>query len=385
MPSRDSRNEHTLPATQQSVDILPGRKIANWLSSGAERIDPPPIVTPMYPAESVSNTPPLSLYGGDRFFPAFARIDVAAPFTATVERAELCADAVNAAIIAPGGQPIWDLSHWHEVRLEDHWLLAAAWPSPKDASGPLAPIIVQPGWGRAYYHWMFEVLPRVHLVQASLHDVELYALHSCREDFQIETLKMLGVKQDEILELTEPSRIQSSRLVVTPVLEALAPLWVCNFLRRLVLGSEPVTVEQWRRLYISRAGAKRGRPVANEREIETVLDSRGFETVRLEELSVKEQAELFASAEVVVGPHGAGFANLVFCQPGAKVVEFFNRSYVHPLYWMLSNRVQLQYFAFIAGENGPRSWSSWPTQGGSDPITVDSRALVDFLSRADIT
>jgi glycosyl transferase family 61 len=377
-------DERTLPATQPG-EVLPGRNIAAWLIAEADRLNPPPVVTHLYPAESISCAPPAGLYGGDRFFPEFARIDVEAPFTAALDGAELCADAVNAALLAPGGRPIWDLSHWHEVPTEEHWLLAGSWTSSKDFSGTLAPIIVQPGWGRAYYHWMFEVLPRVHLVQASPHRVDMYALHSCKERFQVETLRMLGVKPDEILELTEPTRIRSSRLVVTPVLEAVAPLWVCNFLRRLFFGSEPVAVEQRRRLYISRAGAKRGRPVANEREIEKVLSSRGFETVRLEELSVREQAELFASAEVVVGPHGAGFANLVFCQPGAKIVEFFNRSYVHPLYWMLSNRLELQYLAFIAGEKGPRSWSSWPTQGGSDPITVDKRALVDLLTNAEIT
>jgi Glycosyltransferase 61 len=374
-----------MAATQQSGDILPGRKIAEWLVAEAKRLNPSPVVTHMYPAETVSSAPPVGLYGGERFFPEFARIDVAAPFTATLDKAELCADEVNAALIAPGGQPIWDLSHWHEVPPADHWLSAIAWPSPKDLGGTLAPIIVQPGWSRAYYHWMFEVLPRVHLVQASPHHVDMYALHSCREGFQVETLRMMGVKPDEILELTAPSRIHSSRLVVTPILEAVAPLWVCNFLRRLFLGSEPVAGEQRRRLYISRAGAKRGRSVANEREVETVLGRRGFETVRLQGLGVREQAELFASAEVVVGPHGAGFANLVFCEPGAKIVEFFNRSYVHPLYWMLSNRLELQYFAFIAGEKGPRSWSSWPTQGGSDPITVDIQALVDLLRSAEIT
>lgn len=385
MPPRDSQNERATPATLQSVDILPGRKIADWLNAGAERINPPPVFTPMYPAESVSNAPPLGLYGGHRFFPAFARMEVAAPFTATVEGAALCADAANAAIIAPDGQTIWDLSHWHEVQREDNWLLATAWPSPKGLSGSLAPIIVQPGWGRAYYHWMFEVLPRVHLVQTSPHHVDMYALHSCQKGFQVETLTMLGIKPEEVLELTEPSRIHSSRLVLTPVLEAVAPPWVCNFLRLLFLGPEPVAVGKRRRLYISRAGAQRGRPVANEREIEAILGSRGFETVRLEELRVREQAKLFASAEVVVGPHGAGFTNLVFCPPGAKIVEFFNRSYVHPLYWMLSNRLQLRYYAFIAGEVGPRSWSTWPTQGGPDPITVDSHALVDFLGSADIT
>ena len=356
--------------------------MAGWLSADAERSNST-VVTSIYPAETVSNAPPLGVHGSETFFPEFAEMEVAAPFTATLADAELRSDGVNAALLAPEGQPIWDLSHWHEVP-EDNWLLRVAW-APSINAKSLAPIIVQPGWSRAYYHWMFEILPRLHLVQTSPHRVDMYALHSCRESFQVETLEMLGINPEQILELSAPSRIHTSQLVVTPVLESAAPLWVCNFLRRTFLGAEPIAVEPCsRRIYISRAGAQRGRTVTNEAEIEAILRSRGFETVRLESLTVREQVELFASAEAVVGPHGAGFTNLVFCQPGAKIVEFFNRSYVHPLYWMLSNRAQLRYYAFVAGEDGPRDWSSWPTQGGSDPITVDRHALVDLLRNAGI-
>ena len=53
------------------------------------------------------------------------------------------------------------------------------------------------------------------------------------------------------------------------------------------------------------------------------LDSYQFEAVRTEKLTLKEETELFANAEVVVGAHGAGFANLLFCHPNCVMVEFF--------------------------------------------------------------
>ena len=36
---------------------------------------------------------------------------------------------------------------------------------------------------------------------------------------------------------------------------------------------------------------------------------------------LKNHIALFAEAEVVIGPHGAGFSNLIFCRPGTLVVE----------------------------------------------------------------
>ena len=35
----------------------------------------------------------------------------------------------------------------------------------------------------------------------------------------------------------------------------------------------------------------------------------------------KEQIEIFNNAEIIIGLHGAGFANLCFCKKGTKVLE----------------------------------------------------------------
>jgi len=40
-------------------------------------------------------------------------------------------------------------------------------------------------------------------------------------------------------------------------------------------------------------------------------------------MSVLEQIELFSNADVVIGTHGAGLANILFCKPNTKVIEIF--------------------------------------------------------------
>ena len=47
---------------------------------------------------------------------------------------------------------------------------------------------------------------------------------------------------------------------------------------------------------------------------------------------------------MVVGPHGAGLANLVFCRPGTKVVEIFSNRFVNLEYWALSCMARLDYY-----------------------------------------
>ena len=43
--------------------------------------------------------------------------------------------------------------------------------------------------------------------------------------------------------------------------------------------------------------------------------------VKLHELSFVEQIKMFQNAECIVGLHGGGFANIVFCQDNTKIIE----------------------------------------------------------------
>ena len=87
---------------------------------------------------------------------------------------------------------------------------------------------------------------------------------------------------------------------------------------RLIAKSEN-TEAPTRSVYLSRANQKR--KFVTESHIEAKLSERGFEVVRPEELSTKDQIKLFEQSKIIVGPTGAGFANVLFCKPGTIVVE----------------------------------------------------------------
>jgi hypothetical protein len=68
-------------------------------------------------------------------------------------------------------------------------------------------------------------------------------------------------------------------------------------------------------------GAQR-RSVPNLAEVASALEDVGpVRVVDPAQMSPAEQIEAFSQAEVVVGQHGAGLANMVWTSPGARVVE----------------------------------------------------------------
>jgi capsular polysaccharide biosynthesis protein len=68
---------------------------------------------------------------------------------------------------------------------------------------------------------------------------------------------------------------------------------------------------------ISRAKASTRR-VLNEAELADVLQ---IPAICLEDLSVFQQASLFHGANLVIGPYGSGFTNLLYCKPGTRVFQ----------------------------------------------------------------
>jgi capsular polysaccharide biosynthesis protein len=127
--------------------------------------------------------------------------------------------------------------------------------------------------------------------------------------------------------------------------------WAAGFLRDLFLDDTP---SSRLRLFLSRRDTPR-HPLVNEPEIEAWLVRRGFQSVLPREMTIREQARLFARAEVVVGANGAGLANLVFCPAGTKVLELFSPDWLGTYSWEVSSLRQHEYYYLIGAESLQRS------------------------------
>jgi capsular polysaccharide biosynthesis protein len=108
-----------------------------------------------------------------------------------------------------------------------------------------------------------------------------------------------------------------------------------------------------RRIYIDRRDTA-ARRLVNETEIVAALGRLGFAAVKLEKLSVDDQVGLFANADIVVAPHGAGLCNIVYARPGCHLVELHMDTYTHWCFRHLAAIAGLDYDCVI-GRQRPGS------------------------------
>jgi len=137
-----------------------------------------------------------------------------------------------------------------------------------------------------------------------------------------------------------------------------------------------------RRLYVSRRGQPM-RVMVNEVALEAALIRRGFQIVRPERMTVADQIRLFAEAEAIVGPTGAGLTNAVFAAPGCKVVEIQPENFAS--FWVpaFSRLLGLDWGGYIAPSPcDPKAapWFARLRRGFHFAYRLD---LADFLAFLD--
>jgi capsular polysaccharide biosynthesis protein len=94
------------------------------------------------------------------------------------------------------------------------------------------------------------------------------------------------------------------------------------------------------------------RRIVNETDLVKELVLYGFEVVSLSGMSFADQVRLFDEAEIIVGPHGAGFTNAVFAQPGTTLIELFSPSYINGCFWALANACGHRYGFTVGTQHG---------------------------------
>lgn len=215
-----------------------------------------------------------------------------------------------------------------------------------------------------YCHWLLDALPRLDCL-GSTDDCSSVsvAVAPLTAPFQRETLHRCGFDDAHIVELGPMQALRADELLVTsdlpdpphPAFKAAA--WALRFLRRRLGSPDPAGAGAGatpRRIYVSRADSA-GRRVVNEDALLAALRPLGFVPVALAGMTVQAQAALFADAEMIVGPHGAGLTNAVFAPPGTGLLELFPRSYGMATYYVLAMGARLTYDDLIFDDVVPGS------------------------------
>ena len=171
-----------------------------------------------------------------------------------------------------------------------------------------------------YYFWMFYHVTRFWLMQMVQNRNEVkHFLNNQLNSFQQQTLELLQIDSTDFGYLN-PSATKFRQLYLPVGIHrfSFTHPGAIKWLRTQLLPLD--LCPPHRRIFLSRQDAARRR-LLNEEKIINRLKPHGFEVIVPSSLSVADQIEVFSQAEIVVGAHGSGFANMVFASPQAKLVE----------------------------------------------------------------
>ncbi len=202
----------------------------------------------------------------------------------------------------------------------------------KNIKGKVFSLLTGGGGNKNYWHWLFDVLPRIEILRESKQkvNIDFFLFPNLDEKFQNESLDILGISKKKRLSSKNIRHFFADQIVVSshpynllnePLLDSLnIPKWIIKFLKKNFLKNNS-NKEKFKKIFINRKDGKTYRFITNENEVESLLKKKGFQSLTLSDYSFLDQVKIFNSAEYIVGLHGAGFANTVFCEPKTKVLE----------------------------------------------------------------
>ena len=229
----------------------------------------------------------------------------------------------------------------------------------KKLSGKVLSLLSGGAGNYNYWHWLFDILPRIKIIanKIDLNEIDYFLLPDNSRRFQKDTLSLLNIpkkkqlssqnyrhiKTDEIIASDHPYVINNdASSAITNI-----PQWIIDWLKKEFtkdLNLRDINFPE--KIYIDRGDASPNisklRLIVNEREVKDKLLEHKYKVIKLSDYSIIDQIKLFFNAKKMVGLHGAGFANVMFANPGLRVLEL-KPSAAGKIFENLSKKCKLNY------------------------------------------
>lgn len=243
-----------------------------------------------------------------------------------------------------------------------------------------------------WYHWLIEVLPTVMLAQNLSAKYDDYPLLVPEEILAGPTFREtldLYVGNRRIIPLEKNKQYRISKLIFVPP-AVFGPLnmrkwqWPTpsdyshnigvmkqfrtNTLQRLGIEYDSNGAKH---IFMARPSGARG---YNQDDIIKVALDRGFQIVRPEEFSFRQQVQMIHNADCVVGPTGAACANTLFMRPGTKSLVWALKEYEGACFFSNLAHVAGSQMTYCFVEADAEVPSTYEAYGASYKLPVDTFA-----------
>ncbi|GAA3670771.1 hypothetical protein GCM10022237_33170 [Nocardioides ginsengisoli] len=259
----------------------------------------------------------------------------------------------HAAVVTAGGVLDLETSHYFDIAgWREHPVFWNPRPQePTRIDGTVA-VLAARATGHNYYHFLMDALPRLAMLDDAFPGVvpDRWVVDT-HTRYQRELLALVGLDTDKIVTPGPGFSLQARRLLVPslPNVSTIVSPETTAWLRTR-LPARASAADLPRRLYVTRGTTPHTRRMVQEDAVVAMLLARGFSVIDPGTLSVQEQIDHFAAADVVVAPHGAALSNLTFAPEGVRVLELFAPGYVNGGYWSIVGNITDSRYRYLVGD-----------------------------------
>ena len=173
-----------------------------------------------------------------------------------------------------------------------------------------------------YAHFLLDAVSKIYLAKDLLSQIDNILISGSEKSFQRKTLNHLNLDQ-KLIWLESESHLECEQLLFTSRINHLSHVspWGVNAIRKLFLQDEIVNNSKntEKIIFASRKSSSIRKTILEEIVIANLPNA---EVIDFSDLAMSETIQVCQDCRIFMGFHGAAFANLVFCNPGTKVIEF---------------------------------------------------------------
>ena len=199
--------------------------------------------------------------------------------------------------------------------------------------------LIQGSSGNNYFHFLFDIIPKIILLEKKnlLKDINLFLLPNVK-NWQKTILSSFGIGEKQLLNSNKYRHVEAEKIYAVDhpwYMRGFVnyeirniPEWVIFSLREKFLNySKKIPIAE--RIFIDRSDSTYNYcKLINNKEIIDFLSENNFKSYQVSKLDFFEQVYLFKNAKIIIGPHGAAFSNIIFSNPGLKIIELIPKN--HP-------------------------------------------------------
>lgn len=206
------------------------------------------------------------------------------------------------------------------------------------------------GGDHNYCHWITRNMVKLGVLEGTPFESLPLLVNADLRRHQQEFLELLAIPEERLIRLERPALAHIRRLVVPTnvtnhIKMGIGTQWLRRHLAHCMDDAPPGDL-----LFVSREDA-RVRRLLNEDELFAALKPLGFESVLPGAMPVREQIRRFSRAKIIIGAHGAALGNMVFAQPGIRLIELTTTFKAHiPDFHVLARICNLQFSSIVSDD-----------------------------------